>query len=963
MADKKNQDFENKNSQPLPGQMAYDELLYQNQEQNKNAEKPIEVKVIDGQIKFDDIDFSALNKQSSKRETKIEKASKQSTVKQKEKKEEQKKDKASKSEKVKTKVKTLSQSQFVNAGNDFADENFEQSINQSSNQKKEIITYQSQKLDQKSNKTVQVVKREIEGEQFTIYKSLDEVLHESMIPYTEYVVMDRALPRVEDGLKPVQRRILYSMLELGLTPDKPYRKSARIVGDCMGKYHPHGDSSVYDAMVRMAQSFSLREKLISGHGNFGSIDGDSAAAMRYTEAKLAPLAMELLKDLEKNTVRWSLNFDDTLKEPDMLPGGFPNLLVNGASGIAVGVATNIPPHNLSEVIDGIVAYIGNRKMTVTDIMKYIPAPDFPTGGYVLVGDELVSAYETGKGKIVLRAKVEIEQDGDKEQLVITELPYQVNKSALLKKIAELKEANKDKLSYISEIRDESDRNGIRAVIKLKKEANAKAILEFLYKSTQLQVTYGINMVAIANGKPSQLGLLEIIDYYVEYQREIVERKTKFDLDVAKDREHIVEGLLVAIKNIDEVVKIIRKSSNVSVAKTSLMEKFKFTEVQAQAILDMRLARLVNLEIMKLEEELKKLKELIAYLTEVLSSKKKQYSLVKENLLRIKKEYGNPRRTKILNADEVMDEIELVQSDSSAFAREVVVACTAGATVKQIPIKNYAFSQKTITSTSTIFEVHTLLYKTMTNANLLLFTNEGNCVKILAEKIPEAKWKEKGEPLSSFVKNAGIDEKVVAIIEQTDEILSKNVYFYTEKGFVKKSKLSDLIVSKNYYQVIKLKEGDKVLNVEIEKPNANILMVSNFGMGLNFVSKEIPIQARIAGGVVGINLDEEDKVIFASQTHTRGSITVVTDNGYGKKVPIGEFSPMARNRKGLRVTSFADGGKKIVFAEYSEGQVSVALFKDEKITLIGPRIVSIESRAAKGKSIFKGKIQEAYRFLN
>lgn len=485
-----------------------------------------------------------------------------------------------------------------------------------------------------------------------LFKPLEDVLHDSMIPYTEHVVMDRALPRVEDGLKPVQRRILYSMLELGLTPDKPYRKSARIVGDCMGKYHPHGDSSVYDAMVRMSQDFVLRAPLVDGHGNFGSVDGDSAAAMRYTEARMTPLAMELLRDLEKDTVRWGLNFDDTLKEPDVLPGRFPNLLVNGASGIAVGVATNIPPHNLGEVIDGVVAYIDNPNITLDKMMKIIKGPDFPTGGELLLGDGLKSAYETGKGKITLRAKVGIEQNGDKQSLVITELPYQVNKAQLLQKIAELKEKNKDKLSVISEIRDESDRNGMRAVIRLKKEANVKKILGYLFQSTNMQISYAINMVAIAGGKPKLMNLMDIISYYTAFQRDVVVRRTKFDLNVAKDRAHIVEGLLIAIKNIDAVIKIIKTSANVSEAKQRLREKFGLSEKQAQAILDMRLARLVNLEVTKLQEELTSLKARIKELEAILNSKKLQLDVVKKEILEIKKKFNTPRRSHELKSEEI-----------------------------------------------------------------------------------------------------------------------------------------------------------------------------------------------------------------------------------------------------------------------------------------------------------------------
>ena len=495
---------------------------------------------------------------------------------------------------------------------------------------------------------------------------MSEVLHESMIPYTECVVMDRALPRVEDGLKPVQRRILYSMLELGVTPDKPYRKSARIVGDCLGKYHPHGDSSVYDAMCRMAQDWVLRAPLVDGHGNFGSIDGDSPAAMRYTETRMTPLALELMRDLDKDTVRWSLNFDDTLKEPDMFPGRFPNLLINGATGIAVGVATNIPPHNLGETIDGVVAYIDNPNIKLEAMMKIIKGPDFPSGGEII--DEeggLKQAYSTGKGKIIIRSKVMIEKSGDRSNIVITELPYQVNKAQLLQKIAELKEQNKDKLASITEIRDESDRNGMRAVIRLKKEADPKKILEYLFKATNMQISYGINMVAIAGGKPRLLGLLDIISYYAQYQREIIVRRTKYDLNQAKERAHIVEGLLIAIRNIDEVIKIIKKSATTTEAKQRLRDRFSLSDRQAQAILDMRLARLVHLEVGKLEEELAMLKKKIAEYEAILSSKKAQYDVVKKEILEIKKAYSTPRLSKIGN-DKTINIIKIMVMTATGF---------------------------------------------------------------------------------------------------------------------------------------------------------------------------------------------------------------------------------------------------------------------------------------------------------
>ena len=425
-------------------------------------------------------------------------------------------------------------------------------------------------------------------------KNIDEVMHESMMPYSEHVILDRALPRVEDGLKPVQRRILFTLNELGITPDKEYKKSARIVGECLGKYHPHGDTSVYDAMVRLAQNFNMRMPLVEGQGNFGSVDGDDAAAMRYTEAKMAPLAIEMLKDLEKNTVDWQLNFDDTLQEPVTLPARYPNLLVNGASGIAVGLATNIPTHNLSEVINGAIALIDNRNITTAELMKHIKAPDFPTGGYIIAGDELQQAYETGRGKIYIRAKIHIETAGDGKQTnVITELPYQVNKAKLLQRIVELKDIKKDQLAGIGEVIDESDKSGMRAIIKLKKEADTKKILELLFKYTDLQVSFGINMVAIAEGRPQQMGIKQMLNYYVDYQRDVVYRRTKFELDAAKEREHILKGLIIAVRNIDEVVAIIKRSANTTEAKQRLRERFELSDRQAQAILDMRLARLTN----------------------------------------------------------------------------------------------------------------------------------------------------------------------------------------------------------------------------------------------------------------------------------------------------------------------------------------------------------------------------------
>lgn len=785
------------------------------------------------------------------------------------------------------------------------------------------------------------------SEKGIIYKSMSEVLHESMIPYTEHVVMDRALPRVEDGLKPVQRRILYSMIELGVTPDKPHRKSARIVGDCLGKYHPHGDSSVYDAMCRMAQDWVLRAPLVDGHGNFGSIDGDSPAAMRYTEARLTPLALELMKDLDKDTVRWSLNFDDMLKEPDMFPGRFPNLLVNGAYGIAVGVATNIPPHNLGETIDAVVAYINNQNIKTDEIMKILKAPDFPSGGIIISQDDgLKQAYETGKGKIIIRAKVGIEKQGDKSSLVITELPYQVNKAQLLQKIAELKENNKDKLSSITEIRDESDRTGMRAVIRLKKDANPQKILEYLFKSTNLQISYGINMVAIAGGKPKLLSLLEIISYYAQYQREIIVRRTKFDLNVAKERAHIVEGLLIAIKNIDEVIKIIKKSAAVSEAKQKLRDKFDLSERQAQAILDMRLARLVHLEVNKLEEELKELKAKIKEYEEILASKKAQYELVKKELLEIKRSYNSPRKSAILsNANIKLEEISDKEEET---VKNFVFAISASGTIKKVTTKNYSMSQKTIGDNTTTSDIAKQIETFSSNDTILIYTSQGNIIKKKASEIKECKWRDKGSTLLSIEKTIALNEIPVAIMKAGEE---GTVIIMTKNGMVKKSELKDLIVSKPFYQVCKLNDGDEVISVEMDKKGKSILMFTRKGMSLNFDKSEIPTQGRISGGVRGINLDDGDSVIFASQidfTH----VVVVAENGYIKKMLSTQFPLSPRYRKGLKYINFAKGCQNVTYVASANGNITLAVDFGLKILPLETTKLPESERTASGNEIIK-----------
>jgi len=786
-----------------------------------------------------------------------------------------------------------------------------------------------------------------------LFKPLEEVLHDSMIPYTEAVVMDRALPRVEDGLKPVQRRILYSMLELGLTPDKPYRKSARIVGDCMGKYHPHGDSSVYDAMVRMSQDFSLRAPLVDGHGNFGSVDGDSAAAMRYTEARMTPLAMELLRDLEKDTVRWGLNFDDTLKEPEILPGRFPNLLVNGTSGIAVGVATNIPPHNLGEVIDGVVAYIDNPNIKLDQMMKIIKGPDFPTGGELILGEGLQSAYATGKGKITIRAKVGIEQSGDMQNLIITEIPYQVNKSLLLQKIAELKEKNKDKLSVIKEIRDESDRSGMRVVIRLKKEANAKKILGYLYQSTNLQTSFSISMIAIADGKPKQMGLLDIISYYTAYQREVILRRTKYDLNVAKERAHIVEGLLIAIKNIDAVIKIIKTSANVTEAKQRLRDKFDLSEKQAQAILDMRLARLVNLEVTKLEEELKELKARIKELEAIVGSKKLQLDVVKKEILEIKKKYSNPRRSQEIKSDEVV----LAKIEDMEDTKDYLITLSAGKTLKKVSAKNYAKSQRALSETSTLFDVHTTVVEVKPSDTILVFTDRGNCLKLSVDKIPESKWRDKGYPIKHLDKSLDIMETPVSVVKVEGD---GEIVFFTQNGMVKRSSEKDMVVAKSVYQAIKLSDDDKVIAVEHEQKGRSLVMLSKTGYCVNFEKTEVSVQGRIAGGVKGINLEDKDTVVYAGQS-INGEYLIVSNNGFVKRLSALQIPLSSRARKGVKYINFDKGGKAVSYV--GTGDKVVVDFGLKFSVLDKGKFKVSSDRLATGNEEIKKKFLGIYNFID
>ncbi|MEG1711000.1 MAG: DNA topoisomerase (ATP-hydrolyzing) [Clostridia bacterium] len=795
-----------------------------------------------------------------------------------------------------------------------------------------------------------------------ILKDMEQVMHDSMMPYAEHVIMDRALPRVEDGLKPVQRRILYAMYEMGVTPDKPYLKSARIVGDCMGKYHPHGDSSIYQAMVRMAQGFSLCMPLIDGQGNFGSIDGDSAAAMRYTEAKLTPLALELLADIDKGAVPFCRNYDDSRKEPEMLPGRYPNLLVNGASGIAVGLATNIPPHNFAEVIDGVVAYIDNRKLTLKELLKIIKGPDFPTGAYIIT-DDLMNLYETGKGKFILRGKVTIEKDkNDKKNIVVTQLPYQVNKSEWLKQVLDVREKYKEQLSCISEIVDESDKDGMRAVVRLKKDADVDIVLQLLYKSTNLEIGFSMNMVAIADAKPMQMGLLDVIKYYTQYQEKVVTNRTAYDLNEAKERDHILSGLVIAVKNIDEVIAIIKSANGAADAKAKLKVRFNLSDAQAQAILDLRLVRLNKLEVDKLIEEQKQLRELMARLTAILKDKQLLTDVIKTELLTIKKNHRVARRSVIVSN---ADEIKIISDDDTPLVENYIIAQTADGYIKKIPQKNYNLSNREINANSSISEYFINTVNSTTIDTLIGFTSNGNAFKVDVQTIAECKYRDKGTFIKDMFPEMSENEQVVAMYS-FDEVLQTDCIFITKSGMIKRSNFSECILSKTqFYTVMKLKYEDNVIAVDLCKENASIMLVTQLGMCLNIDINDIPTQGRIAGGVAGMLIADIDSVIFGGIITEEGEIALVTDKGHAKRVLCCDFEISQRRRKGVKIIEFGVNGTALSYANYVTKPYNIALC-DNSTTItqvFSTEELSIQSRQHKGKPLMKGNEIKVYTIFN
>ncbi len=797
------------------------------------------------------------------------------------------------------------------------------------------------------------IKEPSRGEEI-IEQGFEEVIHNSMIPYAESVILDRALPRVEDGLKPVQRRILYTMMELGTTPDKPHRKSARIVGDTMGKYHPHGDSSIYEAMVRMAQDFNMRGLLVDGHGNYGSVDGDPAAAMRYTEARMTPLALELLRDIEKDTVSFSLNFDDSMKEPDMLPGRFPNLLVNGALGIAVGLATNIPTHNLGEAIDAVVAQIDNPDITLDGLMEKLPGPDFPTGGTIVGGEGIRQAYETGKGKIVVRAKTEIEKaSGGKQTIVIHELPYQVNKAKLLEAILALQEAQKGILGGINDIRDESDRNGMRAVIEVKKDADPEKILEYLYKYSDLQINYNVNMVAIAGGKPVLLNLKQINAHFIRHQQDVVTRRTQYDLEKAEEREHILEGLLIAIANIDEVIRIIKTSKSVPDAKTNLMHTFALTGVQAQAILDMRLARLTALEVHKLEEELREVRKLIKELKSILASQKKLMEVIKGELNEIKKNYADARRTVIVAAEAVKE----FKAEDFIVVEDTMVIATRDGYLKRMQVNAYGRSNRATPPDGLVGDDVVLFARPATTAQRAYFlTDMGSMYQLSVSELSEARWKDRGEHLSSIIHGYGKGEQLVWILIAEKLPDTGYFYFFTEGGMVKKTAVAEYETRNRKLQACGVKEDDRILYAEwvAEEKDQRCVVVTAGALAISFKATEVEPMGRAAKGVKAITLNPGDTVVNAALASPGSELILLTDKGYVKRVLAVDIPVQGRAGKGGKAFSFTKNGS-------NGSRIHAALLVDQPFdlligqksgmeTTLNTAAVAIESLSSTGKMV-------------
>ncbi|PEZ04378.1 DNA gyrase subunit A [Bacillus sp. AFS018417] len=752
--------------------------------------------------------------------------------------------------------------------------------------------------------------------------NISQEMRTSFLDYAMSVIVSRALPDVRDGLKPVHRRILYAMNDLGITADKAYKKSARIVGEVIGKYHPHGDVAVYETMVRMAQDFSQRYMLVNGHGNFGSVDGDSAAAMRYTEAKMSKISMELLRDITKNTIDYQDNYDGSEREPIVLPARFPNLLVNGATGIAVGMATNIPPHQLGEVIDGVLALSHNPEITIAELMEYIHGPDFPTAGQILGRSGIRRAYETGRGTVILRARVEIEEKANgKQSIIVTELPYQVNKARLIEKIAEL--VREKKIDGITDLRDESDRNGMRIVMELRRDANANVLLNNLYKHTALQTSFGINMLSLVNGEPKVLNLKECLYHYLDHQKVVIRRRTAYELEKAEARAHILEGLRIALDHLDEVITLIRNSKTADIAKQGLMERFGLSEKQAQAILDMRLQRLTGLEREKIEQEYQELLALIAELKAILADEEKVLEIIREELTEVKDRFNDTRRSEI-----TIGGMEAIEDEDLIPEQNIVITLTHNGYVKRLPASTYKTQNRGgrgvqgMGTNNDDFVEH--LLTTSTHDHILFFTNKGKVYRTKGYEIPEYSRTAKGIPIINLLE-VDKDEWVNAIIPIREFSDDHYLFFTTKQGIAKRTPLSSFAnIRNNGLIAISLREDDEVISVRLTTGEKDMIVGTSNGMLIRFHEQDVRSMGRNAAGVKAITLGEEDQVVGMEIVEEEMDVLIVTKNGYGKRTPVEEYRLQSRGGKGLKTCNITDKNGKLIAVKSVNGEEDIML---------------------------------------
>ena len=762
--------------------------------------------------------------------------------------------------------------------------------------------------------------------------NLSKTMRTSFLSYAMSVIVARALPDVRDGLKPVHRRILYGMSELGVTPDKPYKKSARIVGDVMGKYHPHGDSAIYESMVRMAQDFSYRYMLVDGHGNFGSVDGDGAAAMRYTEARMSKIAVEMLRDINKDTVDWQPNYDDTEREPAVLPARFPNLLVNGATGIAVGMTTNIPPHNLAEVISAIHLLMDNPDATTADLMEVLPGPDFPTGGIVMGKSGIRKAYQTGRGNIIVRAKVDIQdQKSGKQRIIVTELPYMVNKAKLIERIAGL--ARDKEIEGITDINDESDREGMRIVIDVRRDASASVILNNLYKMTLMQTNFGFNMLAIVKGAPKVLSLKQILIYYLEHQEDVIRRRTEFDLKKAQARAHILEGLRIALDHIDEIIRIIRQSETSEIAKNQLMDNFGLSDKQAQAILDMRLVRLTGLEREKIESEYQDLLKSIADYKEILGSKERINQIIYEELMEIQRKFGDKRRTELM-----VGEVLSIEDEDLIEEEEVAVTLTHNGYIKRLPTTEFKSQHRGGRGIQGM-DVHDddfieHLLTTSTHDVLLFFTNAGKVYRMKAYEIPEYGRTAKGIPVINLLGvNSG--EKIQAVVNVTgDASASDNYLFFTTvNGVVKRTPVQEFAnIRSNGLKAITLKDDDELIGVTITDGHQNVIIGTHDGYAVSFDETTVRSMGRTASGVRGIRLRDDDFVIGFDVLKPDSNVFIITEKGYGKQTPAADYPIKGRGGKGIKTANVTDKNGHLAGLTTVDGQEDIMVMTNQGVMI-------------------------------